>query len=220
MRLQILIYLLFTLSACGQTEKNPQQTSTMSEIDTLQKHTENMSDYSPTFDKAHPNAKRLMNEAFYFNPIDEYGPFGNDDGADTYAGFQEWRRTNKTKNSKEFLVEQISRWGYPTVDYNETNFEKLKPYLKQSEIGSRLLTGTDASIIAIAFGQLYLEGTIDKDFKELAKTAIKRELIPEMLLLWGTPYGIEQLKPKPDDPAIVERKEKLKKMQAVLEQLE
>lgn len=208
------------MTACGTTKKNSQQTSRVSETDTTKTQTENMSDYSPTFDKAHPNAKRLMNEEFYFSPIDEYGPFGNDDGADTYAGFQEWRRTNKTKGPKEFLTEQISRWGYPTFDYNETNFEKLKPYLKQNEIGSILLTGTDASIIAIAFGQLYLEGTIDKDFKELAKKAIKRELIPEILLMWGTPYGIEQLKPKPDDPAIVERREKLKKMQAVLDKVD
>ena len=41
------------------------------------------SDYSPTFDKASPNAKRLINEDFYFSTIDETAPFGNDDGADT-----------------------------------------------------------------------------------------------------------------------------------------
>ena len=194
--------------------------STIPKIDTTKKQTKNMSDYSPTFDKAHQNAKSLMTDEFYFSPIDETSPFGNDDGADTYAGFNEWRQTNKTGNPKEFLKEQLTRWGYPTFDYNETNFEKLKPYLKQNEIGSRLLTGTDAAIIAIAFGQLYLEGKIDKDFKELAKTAIKRELKPEMLLLWGTPYGIEDLKPKPNDPTIIERKEKLEKMQIVLNEVE
>ena len=37
-----------------------------------------MSDYSPTIEKAHPNAKRLMNEEFYWSPIEETAPFGSD----------------------------------------------------------------------------------------------------------------------------------------------
>lgn len=162
-----------------------------------------MSDYSPTFDKAHPNAKRLMNEDFYFSPIDETAPFGNDDGADTYAGFKDWRQSHKNDNPKIFLNEQIDRWGYPKFDIYETDFQKLKPYLKQSDLGSRYMSGIDASIIAIAFGQLYLEGKVDKDFNELAKTAIKRQLLPELLSLWGDTYKIE-------------RETKLKKMLAVL----
>ena len=68
------------------------------------------------------------------------------------------------------------------------------------------MTGIDAAIVAIAFGQLYLEGTIDKDFKELTKTAIKRELIPELLNLWPQEY-------KPV------REKELKKMLAVIDQV-
>ena len=65
------------------------------------------------------------------------------------------------------------------------------------------MSGIDAAIIAIAFGQLYLEGRVDKDFNELAKTAIKRQLLPELLALWGDIYKIE-------------REIKLKKILAVL----
>lgn len=191
MRPQILAYLLFTLTACGQTKDNSQ------------KETKNMSDYSPTFDKAHPKAKPLMKEDFYFSPIDETGPFGNDDGADTYAGFKDWRQTHTNENPKVFLLEQIDYWGYPKFDIHETDIKKLTLYLKQSDLGSRYMSGIDAAIIAIAFGQLYLEGTVDKDFNELAKTAIRRQLIPELLALWGDTYKIE-------------REIKLKKMFAVL----
>ena len=157
-------------------------------VDTTQKKTKSMSDYSPTIDKAHPNAKRLMNEEFYWSPIEETAPFGSDDGADTYAGFADWRQTHKTDNPREFLMEQIDYWGYPAFDLNETSLEKLIPYLKQSELGSRFMSGIDAAIVSIAFGQLYLEGTVDKDFKELAKTSVKRQLIPELLNLWGDEY--------------------------------
>lgn len=166
-----------------------------------------MSDYSPTIDKAHPTAKQLMNEEFYWSPIEETAPFGSDDGADTYAGFADWRRTNKTNSPKEFLTEQIDSWGYPTFDLNETNIDKLKPYLKKTELGSRFMSGIDAAIVAIAFGQLYLEGTVNQDYKELAVTSIKRQLIPELLNLWGDTYQAT-------------RETQLKKMLAVLHQVD
>ncbi len=166
-----------------------------------------MPDYSPTIDKAHPTAKRLMNEAFYWSPIEATAPFGNDDGADTYAGFADWRQTHKTENPKAFLTEQIDYWAYPTFDLNETNFDKLKPYLKQNELGSRCMSGIDAAIVAIAFGQLYLEGKVDKDFKVLTIASIKRQLIPEMLNLWGDKYKTT-------------REAQLNKMLAVLNQVD
>jgi len=164
-----------------------------------------MSDYSPPIEKAHPNALRWMNEDFYFSPIDETGPFGSDDGADAFAGFQDWRKNNNNENPVVFLAWQIDYWGYPKFDINETHFEKLIPYLKQNELGTRFMVGIDAAIAAIAFGQLYLEGTIDKGFKEIAAVSIQRQLLPQMLNLWGE-YKAE-------------REPRLKKMLAALNQV-
>jgi uncharacterized protein YfeS len=175
-----------------------------------------MNDYSPIYDKAHPTAKQLLQEDFYWSTIDKTAPFGNDDGADTFAGFAGWRKRHKNDDPVNYLIEQLSHWGYSTFDYYETSLEKIRTYLENNPVGSRLITGIDASIIAIAFGQLYLEGTIHDDLIVVAKSAILRQLIPEMLVIWGTPYGIEELKPKVNDPAIVERESKLKKMLSVL----
>jgi hypothetical protein len=141
MRPQIIAYLLFTLTACGQTKDNSQKGSAIPKNDTTQKLPKNMSEYSPTFDKAHPKAKALLKEEFYFSPIDETGPFGNDDGADTYAGFKDWRKTHANENPKVFLLEQIDYWGYPKFDIYETDIKKLTPYLKQSDLGSRYMSG-------------------------------------------------------------------------------
>ncbi|WP_143307488.1 hypothetical protein [Chitinophaga vietnamensis] len=143
-----------------------------------------MNDYSPTFEKAHPNAKQLMNDTFFFDVIEETAPFGSDDGADAYAGFKNWRTAHKSESPVQFIHEQIENWGYPKFDIKEISLEKLAPYLKQHDSGIRYMTGIDAAIVATAFGQLYLEGTIESDTKELAKTSIKRELLPEILKLW------------------------------------
>ena len=196
-----------TLAACGQTHDKSQKVQGRTAVDTTYKPAKSMSDYAPTFDKAHPTAKRLMNEEFYWSPIEETAPFGSDDGSDTYAGFADWRQTHKTDNPKKFLMDQIDNWDYPAFDLNETNFDKLIPYLKQSELGTQFMSGIDAAIVSISFGQLYLEGTIDKEYKELAKTSIKRQLIPEMLNLWGDKYKTI-------------RESQLKKMLAVLNQVE
>lgn len=165
-----------------------------------------MSEYSPDLEKAHPNAKRLMNEDFFWSPIEETGPFGNDDGADCYAGFAQWRRNNLTENPHRYLEEQIDYWGYPSFNIGETDIEKLKPYLSHDSMASRYMTGIDAAIVAIAFGQLYLEGIISVDFRETAKTAIRRELLPELLALYDASYQET-------------RKMKLEKMLSVLIQI-
>jgi uncharacterized protein YfeS len=205
MKVQILAYILFslTLNVCGQAKTHTKKTSNTTSLYTSQTKKEAMSDYSPTFDKASSNAKRLMNEDFYFSTIDETAPFDNDDGADTYAGFKEWSRTHKNENPKEYLLEQMDSWDYPKFDIYEVDIKKLTPYLKESTLSSQYMSGIDAAIIAIAFGQLYLEGTVDKDFNKLAKIAIRRQLNPELLALWGDTYRME-------------RELKLKKMLAVL----
>ena len=107
---------------------------------------------------------------------------------------------------QDFLFDQINEWGYPKFDIYETDIKKLTPYLKESDLSSRYMSGIDAAIIAIAFGQLYLEGTINGKFNETATIALKRQLIPDILALWGEPYKFE-------------REQKLEKMLTVLNQV-
>ncbi len=206
MKHRLLAYLLLFLIACGEAKDNINKAYVHFQADTSIKNKKEIKRDLPAFEKAHANAKRIMADKFYFIPADHTAPFGNDDGADAYCAFKDWRQTHKTNELREFLFKQIDQWGYPKFDIAETNIEKLKPYLLQRELGSRLMSGIDAATIAIAFGQLYLEGTIDKDFKEIAKTAVKRQLIPDLLAYWG-------------EPDKTDREAKLKKMLAALNHL-
>lgn len=148
-----------------------------------------MNDIYPSLEKAHPKAKLLMNEEWYYSPIDDMAPFGSDDAADTYAYFQDWRQANKNASPKAFILNHFQHWGYPQIDLETTDYNKIKSFLEQNELGSRFLFGMDAAIIATALGQLYMEGKIDSDIKGFAKTAIQRELLPPILNRW------EDLKP-------------------------
>lgn len=176
MKFSLLVYLLLIqVIACK---------SKSSDI-TIKTPTNMVSDSSPTFDKAHPNAKNLMTDSFFFSVIEETAPFGSDDGSDTYASFQDWRKNHLNESLITFLKNHIDSWGYPEFDINEIELEKLRPYLKQDKMSIQYMTGIDQAIVASAFGQLYLEGRIDNDIKDLAIISINRELLPDILKLWG-----------------------------------
>ena len=179
--------LLMFASCNGQTNDKKQfANSTKTQMD----------NYELTPETAHPKAKKLMTEEFYWSPIEESGPFGSDDGSDAFYGFRQWRQTNKDTSPTVYLKELIEGWGYPPFDLNEMNEENLKKYISSNQIGAMTLTGQDNAIIAVGFGQFVLEGKIDEDIKTLTKTALKRELLPSIIGMWDGEYKktrIEQL---------------------------
>ncbi len=150
--------------------------------------TEQLGYYELTPETAHPNARKLMTEEFYWSPIEESGPFGSDDGSDAFYGFRQWRQSNPKLSPTVFLNELIESWDYPAFDLNEMNEENLKRYVSSSVIGAMTLTGHDNAIIAVGFGQFVLEGKIDEDIKGLTKIAINRELLPVIIGLWDDEY--------------------------------
>lgn len=176
----ILVTGLFLFGSCvGQTEDNKH----LDDSNNVQ-----MENYELTPETAHPKAKKLLMDEFYWSPIEESGPFGNDDGSDAFYGFKKWRQSNKHVSPIVYLKELIESWGYSSFNLNEMNEYSLKKYVSSSPIGARMLTGQDNAIIAVGFGQFVLEGKIDEDIKALTKTAIKRELLPSIIGMWEGEY--------------------------------
>lgn len=120
--------------------------------------TKAMENFELSRDKAHPNAKKLLSEDFYWSPIEETGPFGNDDGSDCSYGFVEWRTSNKDESPVTYLKELIDEWGYPAFDLNVTYPQEIKRLL--GTMDSRMLVGQDNAVVAIGFGQYVLEGKL------------------------------------------------------------
>lgn len=142
---------------------------------------------TPDFKQAHPVARQLMDEDFYYSPIEESGPFGSDDGADTFAGFASWRSANPKENPLVYLQQQLLDWDYPPFDLQQQDPAIIQQYI-QHEMGITFLVGMDAAVVAVAFGQLYLEGQIHEEVLELAKASIDRQLHPELINLWDESY--------------------------------
>lgn len=142
----------------------------------------------PSYRQAHPLARPLMDEDFYYSPIEESGPFGSDDAADTFAGFCQWRPGNKEVSPLEYLKLQFEDWEYPPLDWKGQQENTVDADAVNDRWELTFLIGRDAAIVALAFGQLYLEGSVAPEVRDLAKRSIDRQLHPEFIGFWDAAY--------------------------------
>lgn len=125
-----------------------------------------------------------MKDDFFYDVTDQIAPFGDDDSWETFMALQDWIPNHTNRNKLEFLHSQLSYWGYPPFDLSTTDIEVIKEYIQTGLLHDRYLYGTDEAIIATAFGQLYLEGRIDLNIRNLAVIAIKRQTLPELMAVY------------------------------------
>lgn len=121
----------------------------------------------------HPDFVKNMTAEFYYDCTNDFSPFGNDDGADLLFSLEEFYQEKKGKGN-------IVKWLFNTID--EAGFKYAsegcasildEPTLKQLEKEDpHFIPCMDNSIIAAAFGQIKITGTIDKALYDLAVIAL------------------------------------------------
>ena len=137
-------------------------------------------DWELARDNAHPNARRLLKEDFYWDIADEDSPFGNDTGWDTLEFYRAWIRLSD--DDEDFLHQLFDEWE---VDWEEAAAipdEELAARLEEDHHG--ILTYDDV-VIALAFAQLVLAGNSEIDTAALAARALKRQALPDMIAFRG-----------------------------------
>ncbi|MDY3555224.1 hypothetical protein R5W24_004363 [Gemmata sp. JC717] len=134
---------------------------------------------------AHPRARELMTEAFFWDCADEEAPFGSDEGHDAYYEFRRWRRRNKQKPLTNCLA-WIMR-GVDLMSYNDDLCSDEAVAQALEKPGEAFLAGAydmftlDATVIATCLGQLLDEGRIDAAAKPYVRVAIRRQLHPRVV---------------------------------------
>jgi uncharacterized protein YfeS len=141
-------------------------------------------DWALSRENAHPNARRLLKSAFYWDPADDDSPFGNDTGYDTFQFYRAWVRASD--DDEDFLHQLFDDWD---VDWERA------AAIPDGELAARLeeehfdiLTYDDA-VIALAFAQLVLAGNTERDTGALALRALERQALPEVIAFrdWRDP---------------------------------
>ncbi|WP_312074871.1 hypothetical protein [Chryseobacterium sp.] len=143
-----------------------------------------------TKENASPNAQKIMTENFYWDMIDEFSPFGNDTGNDTFYIYYDWKKTNLNKNGTDFLNYDSKEFNPYNFDLNIKDKELVKKHVEKMTNQYVDLNRIDNEIISLAFTQLFLSGKIESEVKELSLKAIEREML--YLDFWDTDSKIRE----------------------------
>ena len=122
---------------------------------------------------SHPAYRTHFSDELYYDPTNEFGPFGSDEGADLIGLIEEAIRKQKEKFSFVNYPKQLiqDRWEmsyYPALDLSS---EEVKALFEEDEHG---LLQSDMITYATAFAQIKITGKIGTELKKLALNAMKR----------------------------------------------
>jgi uncharacterized protein YfeS len=133
---------------------------------------------------AHPRARELLVEEFFWDCADEVAPFGSDEGHDAYFEFRRWRREHPaaplTACFSWILEGRLDEYSPELHSDSRVAADLADPdgaFLASSYDMFML----DATIIATAFAQLIDEGRIDADAKKYVRVALMRQLHPDVV---------------------------------------
>jgi uncharacterized protein YfeS len=126
---------------------------------------------------AHPRARKLFKEEFFWDGIDDHAPWGSDEGADAL----------------EFFGQAHSNNGAPpdplafAREYVAENWSEERPGDNLEDYQIETFSVAHLAVIAIALGMYLIHGYVPSDLKEFGLEAIDRELQPNFLQRFGAP---------------------------------
>lgn len=108
----------------------------------------------------HSDARRLLDQPFFWDCTDDLAPLGNDTGADVLEGLRKWRRrkTAASRPALGYLHHILAEWDVPLMGGD-----------------AKLALVRDEACVALAFSQVMLEGRVDADVADCALQAIARQ---------------------------------------------
>src|SRR4051812_35428215 len=106
-------------------------------------------------ENAHPRARQLLTEPFFWSIADDGAPLGNDTGADTLAFYRQWRGEHPAASTQDFSRDILADWEVEDADWLLLDEALLQEALDEEHYS--VLTRDDF-MIALAFAQLVLEG--------------------------------------------------------------
>ncbi|QNH62878.1 hypothetical protein [Hymenobacter sediminicola] len=125
---------------------------------------------------SHPDFTAVVKEEFYFDCVDDFSPFGNDDGADALLSLTEWYQETKGRDKIiNWLFQTIDEYGFAYQSKWASGLTGAEEIRKLEEEDPSFIGCMDRTIIGVGFGQCKITGSINAELKQLVKTAIVRQ---------------------------------------------
>jgi uncharacterized protein YfeS len=147
-------------------------------------------DWELAEDTAHPNAARLLDERFYWDPGDELSPFGSTRGAEVLAYYRAALEADPALEGGEFLDELFEEWDVDRDFAAGIPDEQLAQRLEREHLH---ILAYDDAVIAAAFSQVVLLGEAAPEVAESAIRSLERQMLPEVLDFRGWSDPAERL---------------------------
>jgi uncharacterized protein YfeS len=106
----------------------------------------------------HPDARKVLDDPFFWECSNDFAPNGNDTGADLLADYRKWLRRNPSEDPITFYREQIRRGGFPPEPSSDLD-----------------RTVMDEAAVALAFAEFKLRAECRPAVAALAVAAIQRQ---------------------------------------------
>jgi uncharacterized protein YfeS len=123
---------------------------------------------------SHPVFVKTCAGELFYDQGDEFAPFGGDAGNDTLRSLEDWLRAKRPKKVRAFIDHLLEDWGFTLPDLLETRASEVNEWLADPELAI-YVPEVDQLLIAAAFGQLKITGSVEPDVLELAVAAAARE---------------------------------------------
>jgi len=124
----------------------------------------------------HPDARRILDDPFYWEQANDFSPHGNDTGADLLSDYRRWLRLHPSGNPLDFLRSLMAGWGFPP----ETTDPAIRSALDEAAIG-------------LAFAELKLRAQCHPSVATLAREAVRRQR-QKALAATESPYRDDRLR--------------------------
>jgi uncharacterized protein YfeS len=127
---------------------------------------------------SHPRFVELAPEDFYYDCVDDFSPFGSDDGNDTLSALEEWYRDGGDDGQvSTFLNELLEDWDFGLPgNLIRADAEAIEKWLAIDDMHENYLQAECRARVATAFGQLKITGRIAPDILDESLAAIRCQL--------------------------------------------
>ena len=124
----------------------------------------------------HPDARRILDDPFYWEQAGDFSPHGNDTGADLLSAYQAWFRRHPSGNPLDFYERLLESWGL--------SLDTADPAVQSA---------LDEAAVGLAFAELKLKAQCQPSVAALAREAVHRQR-EEALAAPESPYRHDRLR--------------------------
>jgi len=126
----------------------------------------------------HPKFNSILRDDIYINIIEEFAPFGNDEGWEILRELEEWYLNNENESSiiLDFLTNYSNEnWGWSESDLSKIQTLEIETINNIQIEDDDILNIFPQIVIATGIGQFKIIGKINDQLKKIVQKVIEQQ---------------------------------------------